>query len=62
MWAFDLIELDGDEPPWITRSTGRALEMGCSISDPGMTGCSKSTALLSSCNACRWLMFAAALA
>ena len=44
------------------RSTGRALEMGCSISDPGMTGCSKSTALLSSCNACRGLMFAAALA
>jgi hypothetical protein len=32
------------------------------ISDPGMTGCSKSTALLSSCNACRGLMFAAALA
>jgi hypothetical protein len=27
-----------------------------------MTGCSKSTALLSSCNACRGLMFAAALA
>jgi hypothetical protein len=56
LWAINggrLVELHRD---WAV------IDLGCSISDPGMTGCSTSTALLSSCNTCRGLMFAAALA
>src|SRR3984893_1393653 len=37
-------------------STGRDLGKGCTVSEAGITGWSKSMALLSSCNACKVLV------